>query len=75
MDALEAVAFMYDGKVVDLDREIVLIAVDLSFELKLLMADGIILATTRAHNATLWTQDEHFKDMEGVKYIEKKPEK
>ena len=75
IDALEAVAIMYDGKVVDLDREIALIAADLSFELKLPMADSIILATARAHNATLWTQDEHFKDIEGVKYIEKKPEK
>ena len=74
-DALEAVAIMYDGKVVDLDREIALIAADLSFELKLPMADSIILATTRAHDATLWTQDEHFKNIEGVKYIEKKPEK
>jgi predicted nucleic acid-binding protein len=74
-DALEAVAIMYDGKVVDLDREIALIAADLSFELKLPMADSIILATARAHNATLWTQDEHFKDIEGVKYIEKRPER
>ena len=71
-DALEAVAIMYDGKVVDLDREIALIAADLSYELKLPMADSIILATARAHDATLWTQDEHFKDLEGVKYVEKK---
>jgi len=41
----------------------------------LAMADSIILATARAYNATLWTQDEHFKDIEGVKYIEKKPTK
>lgn len=74
-DALEAVAIMYDGKVIDLDREIALIAADLSFELKLPMADSIILATARAYNATLWTQDEHFKDIEGVKYTKKKPEK
>ena len=74
-DALEAVAIMYDGEIVDLDREIALIAADLSFELKLPMADSIILATARAHNATLWTQDEHFKDIEGVKYIVKKPHK
>ncbi len=74
-DALEAVAIMYDGKVVDLDREIALIAADLSFELKMPMADSIILATARAHNATLWTQDEHFKEIEGVKYIEKQPKK
>lgn len=74
-DALEVVAIMYDGKVVDLDREIALIAADLSFELKMPMADSIILATARAHGATLWTQDEHFKDIEGVKYIGKKPKK
>jgi predicted nucleic acid-binding protein len=36
------------------------------------MADSIILATARAHNATLWTQDEHFKDLPDVKYVEKK---
>lgn len=74
-DALEAVAIMYDGKVVDLDREIALIAADVSFELKLPMADSIILATARAYNATLWTQDEHFKDVEGVKYKEKRSTK
>jgi predicted nucleic acid-binding protein len=74
-DALEAVAIMYDGKVIDLDREIALIAADLSIGLKLPMADSIILATARAHNATLWTQDEHFKGIEGVKYIVKKTEK
>ncbi len=74
-DALEAVAIMYDGKVVDLDREIALIAADLSNELKSPMADSIILATARAHNATLWTQNEHFKKIENAKYIEKKPEK
>jgi toxin FitB len=52
-----------------------LIAADFSFELKLPMTDSIILATAHAHNATLWTQDEHFIDIEGVKYIEKKPNK
>src|ERR1051325_3937150 len=64
-DALEAVAIMYDGEIVDLDREIALIAADLSFELKLPMADRIILATARSRHATLWTEDEHFKDIEG----------
>lgn len=71
-EALEAVAIMYDGKVVDLDRETALLAADLSYELKLPMADSMILATARAHDATLWTQDEHFKDLEGVRYKQKK---
>ena len=70
-DALEAVAMMYDGKIVDLDREIALIAAELSFELKLPMADSIILATARANDAILWTQDEHFKELAGVKYVKK----
>ena len=70
-DALEAVAMMYDGKIIDLDREIALIAAELSFELKLPMADSIILATARANDAILWTQDEHFKGLTGVKYVKK----
>jgi predicted nucleic acid-binding protein len=36
------------------------------------MADSIILATARAYNATLWTQDADFEDISEVQYIEKK---
>jgi predicted nucleic acid-binding protein len=43
----------------------------LSAELKLPMADSIILAITRENNATLWTQDEHLKGLPSVQYIEK----
>lgn len=71
-DALEAVAIMKDGRVVDLDDSLALVAAELSYELKLPFADSIILATARANNATLWTQDAHFEGMDGVKYIEKK---
>ncbi|GIK08567.1 MAG: hypothetical protein JETCAE02_01360 [Anaerolineaceae bacterium] len=71
-DALEAVAQMKDGRVVDLDDSLALVAAELSYELKLPLADSVILATARVNNATLWTQDAHFKDMESVKYIEKK---
>jgi predicted nucleic acid-binding protein len=70
-DALEAVAQMKGGSVVDLDDSLALVAAELSHELKLPLADSIILATARAYNATLWTQDAHFKGLEGVKYIEK----
>jgi len=36
------------------------------------MADAIILATAQAFEATLWTQDAHFKGLDGVKYVVKK---
>ena len=52
--------------------EIALQTALLSLDHKLPLADSIILATARAHQATLWTQDEHFKDLPGVEYLEKK---
>ena len=70
--ALKTIGQMSLGTVVDLDRAIALQAAQISIETKLAMADSIILATSRGYNATLWTQDEHFKDLEGVRYIEKK---
>ena len=63
---------MSHGREIGLDRNIAIDAAQISREMKLAMADSIILATARAHNATLWTQDAHFKGLEGVKYIEKK---
>jgi len=70
-DALKAIGLMSVGKTVNLTQEIALSAALLSIEHKLPMADSIILATAQAHQATLWTQDEHFKDLPGVKYVEK----
>lgn len=70
-DALQAAAVMQQGMVVDLDRAIALSAAKLSVELRLPMADSVMLATARAHDATLWTQDADSKDIEGVQYIEK----
>jgi predicted nucleic acid-binding protein len=63
---------MHEGQIVDLDASLAMSAAHISMELKLPMADSLILATARAHDATLWTQDEHFKGLDGVKYIEKK---
>jgi predicted nucleic acid-binding protein len=70
--ALKTIGQISLGTVVDLDRAIALRAAQISVETKLVMADSIILATARGYNATLWTQDEHFRDLEGVRYIEKK---
>jgi len=66
--ALQAVAVMQQGRVVDLDASLVLIAARLSSEHKLPMADSIILATAQAYGAVLWTQDADFKGMPGVEY-------
>lgn len=71
-NALQAVGIMSYGRVIELDRKIAIDAAQISLELKLAMADSIILATARDYSATLWTQDAHFKGLEGVNYIEKK---
>lgn len=67
-DALQAVAVMRQGMVVDLDTPIALQAAKLSAEHRLPMADSIILATARSYDAMLWTQDADFKDLLGVQY-------
>lgn len=71
--ALQAVAVMQQGTVVDLDARIALDAARISFKNKLPMADSIILATAWAYEATLWTQDEDFKDIPGVQFRKRKP--
>jgi toxin FitB len=70
--ALDAVAAMSRGQIVDLNRQIAIEAAQLSVELKLCMTDSILLVTAQAYGATLWTQDAHFKEIAGVRYIEKK---
>jgi toxin FitB len=70
--AQTSLADMVAARVVDLNDSLSLSAAQISIDLKLPMADSIILATAREYGATLWTQDEHFKDIEGVKYIERK---
>jgi len=56
---------------IDLNQTLALSAAKLSIDLKLPMADSLILATTRAYQAILWTQDADFKDVDGVRYIKK----
>jgi toxin FitB len=70
--ALQALSVMTLGQVVELDRDLAIDAALVSTEMKLAMADSIILATARAYDAALWTQDRHFKDIPGVKYHGKK---
>ena len=55
--------------VVDLTETIALAAASLSIDYKLPMADAIIYATARAHQAELITSDAHFSGLTGVTLI------
>jgi len=66
--ALQAVALMQQGQVVDLDGPLALAAAKLSADSKLPLADSVVLATARRFEATLWTQDADFEGLEGVRY-------
>lgn len=69
--ALDAIALMMQGRVVDLTPTLALAAATLSLESGLAMADSIILATARAEGAVLWTQDAHFEEFDGVEFRRK----
>jgi predicted nucleic acid-binding protein len=66
--ALHAVAVMQQGQVVDLDGPLALAAAKLSADSKLPLADSVVLATARQHEATLWTQHADFEGLQGVRY-------
>ncbi len=70
--ALDAVAVMMQGRIVNLDASLAIEAARTSIETGLAMADSIILATARAEDAVLWTQDSHFEDLEMVEFRPKK---
>ncbi|MCA9946120.1 MAG: type II toxin-antitoxin system VapC family toxin [Anaerolineales bacterium] len=69
--ALEAVAVMMQGQVVELDSSIAISAAKISDELKMPMADSMMLATARIFEALLWTQDADFASLSDVKYVSK----
>ena len=71
-DALQAVALMQQGTIVELNASLALSAARISLNDKIPMADSIMLATARADDATLWSQDSDFEKIAGVKYIVKK---
>ncbi len=65
------VVAMQQSMVVDVDTSLALTAARISRDLGLAMADSLILATARAHGATLWTQDDDFADLPNVRYFAK----
>jgi len=70
--AIEAVALMNQGRVVDLDASIAISAAKIGADRGLPLADSVILATAKSISALIWTQDSDFEGIEGVKYIPKR---
>ena len=65
--ALQIAAQMQQGELVNIDEGLALEAA----KLPLPLADSLIYATARRFNATLWTQDQHFNGLTGVRYFAK----
>ena len=70
--ALQVVSVLHHGLVVDLDAPLALSAAALGLEHKLPLADSVILATARQHDATLWTLVADFEGLPGVRYLAKR---
>jgi predicted nucleic acid-binding protein len=65
--AFQAVAYMRQGKVIEVDESLALEAATLGLP----MADSLILATARKYDATVWTQDADFEGLANVNYLPK----
>jgi toxin FitB len=69
--ALTAIAQMEQGKVISLDNRLAIDAAYYGLKHKLPLADSIIYATAMRHDAIIWTQDDDFESLNGVKYFPK----
>ena len=67
--ALQAVALLQQGTVIELSSSIALNAAKFSHDQGIPMADSIIYITARHHHATIWTQDADFEGLDNVRYF------
>ena len=67
--ALGFVGVLLRSPVVDVTAELSVDAARLGLCLGLPLADSLVLATARAHGATLWTQDADFDGVAGVRFV------
>ena len=71
-EAIQAIAAMQKGMVVELTASVAMNAAKLSMKHNIPMADSIILATTISYNCIIWTQDSDFENLQRVKFFPKK---
>ena len=71
-EALQSIAAMQKGLVVDITTSIAINASKISLQHHLPMADSIILATAKTYNCVIWTQDSDFENLPGVHFFPKK---
>ena len=65
--AAYAEAVMCRGRIIDFDLSLSRLAIIYPLPL----ADSLIYASAQLHRATLWTQDQHFDGLPGVRYFSK----
>jgi len=70
-EALQAIAAMQKGKIIDLTISLSMSAAKISIQYNLPMADSIIFATAKKHRCDIWTQDAHFENLPCVKFFPK----
>jgi predicted nucleic acid-binding protein len=70
-EALQAIASMQKGSVIDLTTNIALNASRISIKYSLPMADSIIFSTAQSYECVIWTQDSDFENLPNVNFIKK----
>lgn len=73
-DALQAIALMQQGTVIDLDATLAIAAASLGVAHKLPLTDSIVYATARSVGGVVWTQDDDFDGLPDVEYFPRSPE-
>ena len=67
--AMEIIGLTQQAHVVLLDTSLALSAATAALEHRLALADAVVYACARLHDATLITSDAHFRNLSGVQYI------
>ena len=68
-EALEAYAQLSRTRIIPLTESLAMRAADISLELRLGMADAIIVATAEAYDAVIVTSDKHLRELRNVEFI------